>query len=52
MQEQIHPLHTRLHIVSTPVAEFSVSVSSSPKLFCSSDDVIPRLFITENNTFN
>ena len=32
---------------SSPVAEFSVSVCSTPKFICSSGDGVPRLVITE-----
>ena len=32
------------------VAEFSVSICSTPKFICSSDDGVPRLLITENDT--
>ena len=33
-----------------PVAEFSVSICSTPKFFCSWDDGVLRLLITENYT--
>ena len=33
-----------------PVAEFSVSISSTSKFICSSDDGVPRLLITGNDT--
>ena len=36
--------------VVSPVAEFSVSICSTPKFICSSDDVAPRLLITEYDT--
>ena len=39
--------HHRL--LSTPVAEFSVSVCSTPKFICSSDEGVPRLLNTEND---
>ena len=32
-----------------PVVEFSVSICSTPKFFCSSDDGVPRILITEND---
>ena len=32
-----------------PVAEFSVSICSTPKFICSSDGDVPRLLITEND---
>ena len=34
----------------SPVAEFSVSICSTPKFICSSDDSVRRLLITENDT--
>ena len=36
-----------LHV--SPVAEFSVSISNTPKFICSLDDGAPRLLITEND---
>ena len=31
-----------------PVVEFSVSICSTPKIICTSDDGVPKLLITEN----
>ena len=36
--------------ISNPVAEFSVSICSTPKFACGLDDDVPRLLITENDT--
>ena len=36
--------------MTSPVAEFSVSICSTPKFFSSSDDGVPALFIAENDT--
>ena len=33
-----------------PVAEFSVSACSTAKFICSSDDSVPRLLSTENDS--
>ena len=38
-----------IFILNCSEAEFSVSICSTPKLICSSDDGVPRLLITENN---
>ena len=35
-------------VATDPVAEFSVSISSTPKFICSSYDGVPRLLITQN----
>ena len=35
-------------LVTLPVAEFSVSICSTPKFICSSDDGVPRLLNTDN----
>ena len=43
-------LSPRQCLFSTPVTEFSVSICSTPKFICSSDDGEPRLLITENDT--
>ena len=37
-------------ILTDPVAEFSVSICSTPKFICSSDDGVSRLLITESDT--
>ena len=35
-------------VLGAPVAEFSVSICSTPKFICTSDDCVPRLLIAEN----
>ena len=40
----------RVFLLACPVAEFSVSICSSSKFICSSDNCVPRLSIAENDT--
>ena len=37
------------HLGCSPVAEFSVSICSTPKFICSLGEGVPRLLITEND---
>ena len=42
---------TLLKLKTSPVAEFSLSICNTQKFICSSDDDLPRLLISENDTF-
>ena len=51
-QKFIFSTQLLLKIPVFPVAEFSVSICNTPKFICSSDDDVPRLLITGNDTCN
>ena len=36
-------------LMACPIAEFSVSICSTPKFICNSDDGVPKLLIAEND---
>ena len=47
LQSKVFP---EIDKVESSVAEFSVSICSTPKFVCSSGDDVLRLLITENDT--
>ena len=50
LEVEIYELYEPCCFTGNPVAEFSVLMCITPKFICNSDDYVPRILITENDT--